>query len=216
MIATDLAIRPLRCEGAASASDLLREVDPHWIAAAALVEHWLDHTPARAQWQAWIAESGGRMVAWADAQLDWDKERADVGQLWIGVLPEARRRGIGSRLYDLGEEHLRHVGARTMRAGVESADGVAFANARGFTEVRQERVSKLETDRADLSELDELEARARAAGFELVPLRRVIDREHRRVRRVVAGQQRVDAVVPTPAKRGELREPREASAAVAP
>ena len=177
MTATDVEIRPFGRADAAAAADVLRTTDPNEVVNATRLEHWLDRTPPRARWQAWVAESGGRIVGWADAELDWDKERDDVGQLWVAVLPEARRRGIGAQLYRVAEAHLCDAGARRIRSGAIDGDGRAFARARGFEEVRRERLSALDTETADLRELPALEQEKRQEGFVLVPLRELLGRD---------------------------------------
>ena len=177
MTATDVEIRPFRREDAAAAADVLRTADPNEVVNAARVEHWLDRTPERARYAVWVAECDGRIVGWADAELDWDKERDDLGQLSIAVLPEYRGRGIGAALYDAAEAHVRAVGAGRIRAGAIDAAGRAFADARGFEEVRRERLSSLDTRGADLRALARLEEEKRAEGFRLVSLRELLDRE---------------------------------------
>ncbi|MEV1062329.1 GNAT family N-acetyltransferase [Streptomyces sp. NPDC050263] len=55
------------------------------------------------------------------------------------VLPEFRRRGYGSALYDNGLAHARVLGARTVETCVlgVNEDGLRFARARGFVEVER-------------------------------------------------------------------------------
>ena len=55
------------------------------------------------------------------------------------VLPEFRRRGYGSALYDHALAHARALGARVVETCVLAVneDGLRFARARGFTEVER-------------------------------------------------------------------------------
>ncbi|MEV0172817.1 GNAT family N-acetyltransferase [Streptomyces sp. NPDC050803] len=55
------------------------------------------------------------------------------------VLPEYRRRGFGAALYEHGVAHARVLGARAIQTVVlaVNADGVRFAEARGFVEVER-------------------------------------------------------------------------------
>jgi GNAT superfamily N-acetyltransferase len=52
------------------------------------------------------------------------------------VLPEYRRRGYGTRLYEDGLAHARGLGARAIETCVLAVneDGLRFAGARGFVE----------------------------------------------------------------------------------
>jgi mycothiol synthase len=71
----------------------------------------------------------GRFPADRDASLD------------IGVVREARRRGIGGALYDRLVGHARAAGWRSLGAGASEPDGIEWLRRRGFEEIdRQERV----------------------------------------------------------------------------
>jgi GNAT superfamily N-acetyltransferase len=55
------------------------------------------------------------------------------------VLPEYRRRGFGTALYERGLTHARVLGAKTIETCVLAAneDGLRFAEKRGFAEVER-------------------------------------------------------------------------------
>ena len=55
----------------------------------------------------------------------WDGWRGNMYRL--AVHPDHRRRGVGRRLLDAGEEHLRGLGARRVTALVAHGDEVAGA-----------------------------------------------------------------------------------------
>jgi GNAT superfamily N-acetyltransferase len=77
-------------------------------------------------------ESGGRMVGsleyWAS---DWDN--TDLAWLWLGVHPDARRRGVGSDLVRHAVDRARADGRHKLGVeGWESERTAAFARAHGF------------------------------------------------------------------------------------
>jgi GNAT superfamily N-acetyltransferase len=91
-----------------------------------------------------------------------------VGWLSGGVLPEHRRRGIGSGLFDRIESRLRGLGAAKLEASATDDAGRRFLVARGFEA----------TNVLHRSELDPRTAQADAApaGVDVAPLRDVLDR----------------------------------------
>lgn len=123
--------------------------------------------------RAWTAELDGEVVGWANARLRWSLAVEDVAGSWVGVLPEQRRRGLGSKLYELVEQHARSFAARKLSSFVleEDADGRAFAQRRGFREGSQDQCWELEVRTAALQD------RAAPPGVELVPLREGVHQE---------------------------------------
>ncbi|HEY3182838.1 MAG TPA: GNAT family N-acetyltransferase [Gaiellaceae bacterium] len=59
----------------------------------------------------------------------------------VGVVPAARRQGIGAAFYDRLVEHAREAGWPSLGAGASEPEGIEWLRRRGFEEVdRQERV----------------------------------------------------------------------------
>lgn len=169
----DPEIRPFRTEDAEHAGVLFRTVIPGQVYSGAAIRHFVEAQPARARMRAWTAVSGGEIVGWANARLLWSIEADDVAGGWVGVLPEHRRAGLGSRLYELVDEHVQALGARRFRSFLrESADdGRAFAKHRGFAEERREQYWELDVATAALRNAPT------PPGAELVRLCDLIDRE---------------------------------------
>jgi GNAT superfamily N-acetyltransferase len=69
------------------------------------------------------------------------------------VLPEHRRRGVGSALYGALSAHARRLGRTSLwgRIRVDDAESRRFAEQRGFTEVGREYEVVLDVERADVS-----------------------------------------------------------------
>lgn len=54
------------------------------------------------------------------------------GFVWLGVRPEARRRGLGSALWELAEKHLDAIGVARINADVVGDEaGARFLERRG-------------------------------------------------------------------------------------
>lgn len=166
-------IRPFRPEDADASAPLFRSLIPAQIHTGPAIRHWVETQPPRAKMQAWMAIEGGEVVGWGNAHLRWAIQADDVAGGWVGVLPEHRNRGLGSKLYRLAEEHARSLGARrfTSFTSENREDGRAFARHRGFREGRRDQNWELEVVAAVLS------GRPNPAGAELVRLREVVDRE---------------------------------------
>lgn len=143
--------------------ELVHEVSP---AAVATVESWrqqYESVPERARRAGWVATVGGDVVARADASLSWFSEdrTAFAG---VSVRDAFRQRGIGGRLWQLAEDHLRELApTRVLTMFNENAEGTAFARGRGFSEVRAETLLCVDPRRVEVSPLE-------ALSVELVPL----------------------------------------------
>jgi GNAT superfamily N-acetyltransferase len=166
-------IRLYRPEDAEPAVPLFRALIPGEVQTGPAIRHWIESQPDRAGMRAWTALAGSTLVGWASARLRWSIEADDVAGGWVGVLPEHRRSGLGSRLYELAENHARSLGARqftsfTMEA---SEDGRAFARHRGFEEGRREQYWELDVAAAALRNAPP------PPGTEVVRLRSLIDRK---------------------------------------
>jgi mycothiol synthase len=100
-----------------------------------------------------------RESIWALAYLEGEPAGIGVGRpsslvgsnyAAVRVLPERRRRGVGSALLDAVAGHARGGGQMSLwgRIRAEDADSLAFADHRGFREVGRERDVMLDVPRA--------------------------------------------------------------------
>jgi GNAT superfamily N-acetyltransferase len=135
--------------------------------------HWVETRPERAAMRAWVVEADGRVVGFADARMRWAIAAEGIAALWVGLLPEYRGAGLGTRLYELAASHLADQGARRLESAVREDDAAAltFAARLGFEEGRREQFWALEVP----SDVPEPQAHADAA---VVRLRDV--RQHER------------------------------------
>lgn len=171
-------IRPFEDREAAAAAALLRELLPHYLITAELLVHWRHAIPERAHGRYWIAAVGEDVLGWADAEFRTTAAEPGIGTLWVGVAEQARRAGLGERLYGLAEEHLLAHGAWKLQSTYDDEPGRRFAERHGFVSTRTERLLMLDSGQADLSELASLERAKRSEGFALRPLRDLLDRPH--------------------------------------
>ena len=144
--------------------ELIHEVFPSGVTT---VESWRQQQasiPPRARHAGWVAIVDGTLAAWAQASLNWFSE-SRTAFAGVSVQETFRRRGIGSRLWELVEGHLRELApTRVLSMFVETSEGVAFARARGFDEVRAETLACIDPRTVDLSRLE-------SPQLQLVPLR---------------------------------------------
>jgi GNAT superfamily N-acetyltransferase len=130
------------------------------------VRHVMESMPPRAEPAGWVADDGG-IVGWAFAHRRWWRA-SNTAYGWAGVLPGARRRGLGRALWEAVERHVAALGVEglfTDTLGDEA--GERLVRARGFERDRVDHISVVDPRAVDLSELQALESRARAAGYEL-------------------------------------------------
>jgi GNAT superfamily N-acetyltransferase len=157
-------IRETTDDDARGAVTIAREIYPHRPITA---ESWLHRrrtTPERARALWLTAEEDGEVVGRGEAGLNWFAG-TETGFAAVAVAPSARGRGIGRDLYERLAAHLR--GLRTQRVlsmFFETAEGVRFAERRGFREVRAEVPSVADPRDVDLSIPD---------GVTIVPVRGV-------------------------------------------
>jgi GNAT superfamily N-acetyltransferase len=147
-------IRRFVDEDADAVAGVLAENSP-WLWTAARLLHRNATLPDRARRATWVAEDGGAIVGWAEAEFDWTAERRDVGQVWALVAPTFRGRGHGTGLFRVAIEHLSAEGANELRTW-SFPEGEAFVERRGFTRTRLERLSGLDPRTVDTSRLDSL------------------------------------------------------------
>jgi GNAT superfamily N-acetyltransferase len=169
-------IRPCRDEDAAGVARLLRTaLATPWVVTERDVLHWRE-LPARARRAAWVGLEEGQIVGWAEGRARWEVSDEGVCVLWAAVARDRRRRGIGSELFEAAWAHVLDLEARVVQSWAEEDDGKRFLRGRGFTEVRQERISSVDPRTVDLSQFPDLEAAKRAEGFRPVTLGQVLDR----------------------------------------
>jgi GNAT superfamily N-acetyltransferase len=159
-------IRPLRDEDIAAIAPIWRELRPDAMHSEAGLRHFVASFPPRAQAAFWIAEEDG-IVAWCFAHRRWHRA-TDNGYVWLGVLPRARRRGLGAELWELAEEHLASIGVARINADVvDDARGERFLRRSGFEPTRRVVISAVDPQRVVAGR----EAFLRA-GYRLVPYAR--------------------------------------------
>jgi len=172
----DVSIRPLDPErDAPGVVDLIREVFPYTVTT---VESWRQQfatIPERARNAAWIAAADGLIAGRAEAHLNWFSEsRTAVGG--VSVRTGFRRRGIGTRLWELVENHVHELGPiRMLTSFVETDHGVAFAQARGFVEARAETLACVDPRMVDTSALDATEPSTRIVPLRDVPVEEIYE-----------------------------------------
>jgi GNAT superfamily N-acetyltransferase len=182
-VAGDLVIRELRREDAPAVARLELELVPDQVLTPELVWQRASRRIEREQLRAWVAERDGEVVAHAHASFEWSVPTPGKGRFWVGVLPKARRRGIGTALYEEALGHLRSHGAWRARTSVDDdPDGTRFLDRRGFEPSKVDRVSALELTGAELS------APRVPGGFRVVPLRKARELEHDLYAICVAGE----------------------------
>lgn len=131
----------------------------------------------------WLAFDGDRPVGAARLVLP-QLDNRHVGELWIVVHPEVRRRGIGRALLDVAVRSMREDGRTTVMAEVPEplvdalrsdstghrSPAAAFAAAAGAQAALAEMCRVLDLDSLDDAHLAalETEARSRSRGYELV------------------------------------------------
>ncbi len=167
-----VAIRDFQDADAESAAELLNVLEPEFATTARSLLHRQRAEPKRARRRSWVAVGDDEVVGWTTAAFNWVGGDIDTGRLRLGVREDHRRRGIGSALLRLSEEHVLKHGARQLQVRAYRQSGAAaFAAARGYTRIAEsEVVSALDPHAADLTELDELEAEQGERGRRLALL----------------------------------------------
>jgi GNAT superfamily N-acetyltransferase len=162
-------IRELRGEDLPALTRVWRELRPDAVHSEQGLRHLVESFPPRAQAAHWVAEDGGGVVAWCFAHRRWRRAYAN-GYVWVGVLPQARRRGLGTALWELADEHLSAIGVSRINADAAGdADGERFLRRRGFELWRTVVVSAVDPRSIDPGALAERQAAAASRGHRLVP-----------------------------------------------
>jgi GNAT superfamily N-acetyltransferase len=98
-------IRDYRPEDGPAVVELLRRLESLWpVTVASLVDDDR-RQQAEAMRRVWVADGG-----YAVARRLWEQQPAGSAMVWVGVVPERRRRGLGSALLEAALGHLVAVG----------------------------------------------------------------------------------------------------------
>jgi GNAT superfamily N-acetyltransferase len=161
-------IRALRADDVAAVARIWRELRPDAMHSENGLRHLLGSFPERAQAAFWVAEDDD-VVAWCFAHRRWHRA-TDNGYVWLGVLPAARGRGVGTALWQLAEEHVEAIGVARVNADVVGDEaGARFLERRGFAPVRVVVISAVDPRRVDGDELSGRREAAERTGYRLVP-----------------------------------------------
>ncbi len=165
-------LRPYRHDDVEALMPLFRELWSEEVITPPGLAYWLEEQPERAAMQAWVAEEDGELVAFANARFRWALAEPGIAGLWVGVLPEYRRRGLATSLYELAEGHLLNRAARQLGSTVreDEEEGRAFAKRRGYRETRREQYWALDVDQ-------DAEPPSPPDNVQVVRLAEVLDRE---------------------------------------
>jgi GNAT superfamily N-acetyltransferase len=165
-------IRPLQSDDYPGLVRLLRMLRADSIYTPAGMQHLIESMPERAANAAWVADEGG-VAGWAWAHRRWQR-RTNTAYAWVGVLPEARGRGIGRELWERAQRHVASLGVTAFFTDVVGDPaGERFVVGQGFTPSRTDVVSAVDVRAVDLAGLDELERRAATNGYRLTTIRQV-------------------------------------------
>ena len=161
-------IRTLRDEDIPAAARIWRDLRPDAMHSENGLRHLVGSFPERAQAAFWVAEDDG-VAAWCFAHRRWHRA-TDNGYVWLGVLPAARGRGLGTALWQLAEEHLGAIGVVRVNADVVGDEaGARFLERRGFAPVRTVVIYAVDPRRVDADEFAGRREAAERAGYRLVP-----------------------------------------------
>ena len=185
-------IRPFEPADADAAAELRRVLMPAYVETPAGLLHSLATEPPRTRRRNWVALDDG-LVAWGTAGFEWAIEADDVAYVWVGVREDRRGQGLGTRLFELAEAHVRAEGARRLESWtIGDGPGTAFLERRGYRPTRSNQMWSLDPRTVDLTGLPRLEAERAREGLRLVTLRELRGRE----RDVHAAYAEVEADMP--------------------
>ena len=139
-------------------------------------EAWINHDrnlDPKYKSQRWVAFEGERIVGYGLYNQQIFNYHPRKFNISISVLPQYRRRGIGSELYDrIIEGLLPHVPQKLRADGYgNQMEGVRFLLKRDFNEVFRETPLHLDVMAFDSTSFEGLEARLRIKGIEIRTLR---------------------------------------------
>lgn len=124
---------------------LAREANPLAVVNAEALAHRLRTLPETSKPRTWVTEADGDVVGVVSAFLSIFAPGSGDAGIHVTVAESHRRRGIGGDLFDRALAHVRDAGARRALTHFHAnGDGVAFAEHRGFVEVRSETEATLD------------------------------------------------------------------------
>jgi mycothiol synthase len=159
----EIAVVTVPDDGVEHWVELRNAVDPQFPATAEDVRGHRQHEPTARHL---LAHVGGEAVGFGVVAEQGDLRSTDVSVAFFGVLPEHRRRGVGTALYRALSEHARAIGKARLQIDLweDDREALAFLDRRGFVEV--ERFARVRLDLADAV----ISAPEPPAGIELVGL----------------------------------------------
>ncbi len=165
-------VRPLRRVDLPGVVELFRVLWPWDILTADDLVWQTRHASRSERIRRWVAIVGDRVVGYAAGGLEYMTVDC-TAFAWFGVLPDARRHGVGERLYRALDNHLAALGSPATWSGCAAGDeeSAAFLRRRGFRQKRANQVWSLDPRTVDTSDLPDRLSRAEAGGFRLAPLR---------------------------------------------
>lgn len=119
-----------------------------------------------------VAEADGELVGALHIHHRPSRFHPDRYSWDLWVLPQRRRQGHGSALYDEGLRVLRARGAQAATTGIKESmeDGVAFSRARGWKELRRDWESRLRVAGFDFSAFAGADERIAGQGIRISTL----------------------------------------------
>ncbi|HEX4743452.1 MAG TPA: GNAT family N-acetyltransferase [Candidatus Limnocylindria bacterium] len=133
-----------------------------------------------------VVEEGGRIVGAADLNHQQWEFQADKYHLGVMVDPDARRRGIGTALYEDQLRVARERKAIQLITGVKESmtDGLEFALHRDFKEAKRDWESRLDVTSFDASAFAEAPRRVAAEGITITTLAQELARDRESIHAV--------------------------------
>ena len=132
-----------------------------------------------------VAEADGRLVGGVESGHRPSRFHADRYSFDMFVVPDARRRGHGTALYDAAVSALRARNALAATGGVKESmtDGVEFFTKRGWREVKRDWESRLEVKGFDFAKFASANTRVAEEGIRITTLAEEMARDPEAIRR---------------------------------
>lgn len=168
-----VTLRPFTTDDYEAMVTLSNESYPEYAWTVAELRHMDDDwTPEGYFRRRMVAEDAGLPVGYCDVANARGQFVPENFNLDLVVRPAARRRGIGTALFEDAVAALRGRGARWVRANVKESDAhsVAFATRLGAVELRRDWESRLDLTAFDPAPFAAAPARVEAAGVRIIAL----------------------------------------------